>query len=129
MPADPVAQFYAVYHDGSVERLSQILAPSYVGQVNGREIAGVEAAKEFLGAFLRAFPDTRYTLHATLESGACVVTRWTATATHRGLFAGFEPTNRPVAMTGITIFSVRDGLIEALWNNWDLCGLLQQLQG
>jgi predicted ester cyclase len=57
-----------------------------------------------------------------------VITRWTATATHRGSFAGIEPTRRAVTMTGITIFEITDGRIRALWNAWDMFGVVQQLR-
>jgi steroid delta-isomerase-like uncharacterized protein len=128
MPTDIVQQFYAVYHDQQVDRLNDLLAPTYVGEVNGREIVGAEAAKGFIRTFLAAFPDVRYTIHDTISSGERVVTRWTATATHRGSFAGIAPTNKPVTMAGITIFAIRDAQIFALWNTWDMFGLIQQLR-
>lgn len=128
MSIDVVRQFYSVYHDQQLERLNDILAPNYVGQVNGREIVGADAARAFIAAFLAAFPDVHYTLHDTITCGEKVTTRWTATATHRGSFAGIEPTHKAVTMTGITIFEVSDGRIQALWNAWDMFGLVQQLR-
>ncbi len=121
-------RFYDVYHDKNVDLLDTLLAPTYVGQVNGRDIVGAEAAKGFISAFLAAFPDVRYTVHDTIADGDKVVTRWTATATHAGAFAGVEPTGKQVTMLGITIFQIAGEQISALWNTWDIFGLLQQIQ-
>ncbi len=67
-------RFYDVYHDKNVDLLDTLLAPTYIGQVNGRDIVGIEAAKSFISAFLAAFPDVRYTIHDTIADGDKVVT-------------------------------------------------------
>lgn len=121
-------QFYEMYNTADVDMLDKLLAPHYVGQVNGREIVGVEAAKGVIGGFMTAFPDAHYTVHDTIASDDKVVTRWTATATHAGAFAGMEPTHKQVTMQGITIFQIAEDKITALWNMWDVFGLMQQLQ-
>ena len=123
-----VAQFYAVYNNQRLDLLDDLLAPTYVGQVNGREIVGVAGAKTFIQAFLTAFPDVHYTVEDTVASGEKVVARWTATATHMGSFGGVAPTEKRVTMLGITIFQLADDRIAALWSTWDVFGLLQQLQ-
>jgi predicted ester cyclase len=60
--------------------------------------------------------------------GQKVAVRWTARATHAGRFAAIEPTGRQVRMLGMTIFQTTPAQIEALWNIWDVAGLLQQIQ-
>lgn len=128
MSVNVVLQFYDVYHTQHVSLLDQLLAPEYVGQVNGREIKGIESAKQFITAFLNAFPDVQYTVHDTIVGGDKIVTRWTATATHAGDFAGIAPTQKRVQLLGVTIFHIVDDRITALWNTWDVFGLMQQLQ-
>lgn len=128
MPEDLVSQFYSVYNDHRLDLLDDILAPNYVGQVNGRVIAGAEAAKGFISAFLEAFPDAQYIVHDTIASGDKSVARWSATATHAGAFAGIDPTGKQVNMLGITIFEIANGQIQSLWNTWDVFGLVQQLR-
>ena len=123
-----VMQFYAVYNDKNPDLLDVLLASDYVGQVNGREIAGAAAAKRFVAGFLAAFPDVHYTIHDLIASGDKYTVRWSATATHSGAFLGIEPTHRPVSMLGITIFQITDQRIAALWNVWDAAGLLEQIR-
>jgi steroid delta-isomerase-like uncharacterized protein len=121
-------RFYEAYNSKNVDLLDDVLAPGYVGQVNGREIAGAQAAKGFIRALLAAFPDLHYTIHQTIASGDEIVTRWSATGTHLGSFAGVEPTQKRVTMLGITIFQLVDQQISALWSIWDVNGVLQQLR-
>ncbi len=128
MSADVIATFYAVYNDRRVDLLDDLLAPGYVGEVNGPEIAGLDAARTFIQAFLTAFPDVHYTVEDTVASGEKVVARWTATATHLGRFGDVAPTEKRVTMLGITIFALTDAKIAALWSTWDVSGLLQQLK-
>jgi steroid delta-isomerase-like uncharacterized protein len=124
-----VAQsFYTVYNEKQPDLLDEILADSYVGHVNGHDIAGATAAKGFINAFLTAFPDTHYTVEDIFDSEDKVVTRWTCTGTHKGAFFGMEPTDKAVTMIGITIFQIADGKIAQLWNNWDVFGLMNQLK-
>jgi predicted ester cyclase len=40
---------------------------------------------------------------------------------------GLPPTGKKIEMTGIEIFSLRDGKIVELWGEANLMGLLQQL--
>jgi steroid delta-isomerase-like uncharacterized protein len=126
-----VAQsFYTVYNENKPELLDEILTDNYVGHVNGHDIAGATAAKGFINAFLAGFPDAFYKVDDLFPSdnGEQVVARWTCTATHKGAFFGFEPTNKPVTMIGITIFQIVDGKIAQLWNNWDVFGLINQIK-
>lgn len=122
-------KFYEMYNTHNIDMLDELLAAGYVGNVNGREIIGVDAAKATVASFLAAFPDAHYTVEDMIASGDRVVTRWTATATQRGPFAGIAPTNRRVTMRGITIFKIVGTQISALWNTWDMFGLIEQLRG
>jgi len=121
-------RFYEAYNRHDASLLDGVLAPEYVGNVNGRVITGPEAAIGFVSAFLAAFPDLQYVVEDTVVQGDKVVARWTATATQRGAFAGIAPTDKAVTMTGITIFQTAGDQIVALWNTWDVAGLVGQLQ-
>lgn len=124
----PVHRFYEMYNAHDVDLLDGLLAPEYVGEVNGHEIAGREAAKAMIGLFLTAFPDVHYTLVDTVSEDDKVVVRWQATGTHAGTFVGLAPTHKQVTMAGITIFRLSGEQISALWNLWDVQGLLEQLR-
>lgn len=121
-------KFYEMYNTHDVELLDDLLAPEYVGEVNGSKIVGLQAAKSVIGAFLTAFPDVRYDVDDTVAEGNKVVVRWRASATHLGTFGILPPTEKYVLMVGITIFEIEGEQIRALWNLWDVQGLLGQLR-
>jgi predicted ester cyclase len=54
-------------------------------------VSGHTGAKEFMKTYISAFPDLRFDIDQMLASGEFVVTRWTATGTHRGALMGIPP--------------------------------------
>jgi len=70
-----------------------------------------EGGKKFLGGFLNAFPDARFTVDDMIAEGDQVVTKKTFTGTHKDEFFGIPATGRPVTFQFVDIMSVRDGRI------------------
>ena len=56
-----------------------------------------------------------------------VVTRWSASGTHAGDFAGVPATGRLVTVTGIHIHRIRHGRLVEHWEELNLLGVLRQL--
>ena len=74
-----------------------------------------------------AFPDLQYTVEDQIAEGDKVVTRYTASGTHRGELMGIAPTGSRVEITGISITRVEDGKIEEIWETHDALGMMRQL--
>jgi len=87
----------------------------------------IEGTKQFIGMYLKAFPDLHLTTEDMIAEGNKVVARITARGTHQGEFMGIPPTGKQVTMTGIQIVRTADGRITENWINLDALGLLQQL--
>jgi predicted ester cyclase len=77
--------------------------------------------------YITAFPDLRFSVDQLLCSGDYVVTRYTATGTHRGDLMGIAPTNRRAETHGCTIAEIKNGKIVHGWIYWDTGHLLRQL--
>jgi steroid delta-isomerase-like uncharacterized protein len=90
-------------------------------------VADLESLKQFIAAYLTAFPDLQVTVDDLFATEGKVATRWTVRGTHKGEFLGIAPTEKSVAVTGITIYRLADRKIAEYWTNWDSPGLLQQL--
>ncbi len=86
-----------------------------------------EQFKAMAAASTRAFPDLKVTIHAQIAEGKYVVTRWSASGTHRGDFMGNPPTGKAVHLEAIHIHEIRDGRICHLWEQIDLLALSRQL--
>lgn len=76
---------------------------------------------------LRAFPDIHYTIEDLIAEGDRVTVRWTWTGTHRGDFAGIQPTGKSVTNEGVAIFQLRDAKIIRSWTLTDRLGFLQSV--
>ena len=89
--------------------------------------ADKEGGKMYLGAFLGAFPDCRFTIDDMIAEGDQVVTKKTFTGTHTEEFNGIPPTGRRVTLQFADIMRVRDGKIVEHWNVIDQMSFMQQL--
>lgn len=90
-------------------------------------IRGVEGYKQFVRYYLKAFPDTHFTVDDQISEGQTVVTRWTVTSTHTGNLGSIPATGRRMSVTGISWARVESGKFVEGWTNWDTLGMLQQL--
>jgi steroid delta-isomerase-like uncharacterized protein len=78
-------------------------------------------------AFTTGFPDSRISIEACIAEGDTVVTRWTLTGTHQGMFQGIPPTGRAVRFNGIEFNRVLKGRLVEHWSMFDNLALLQQI--
>jgi steroid delta-isomerase-like uncharacterized protein len=86
-----------------------------------------EGGKIYLGAFLNAFPDCRFTVDDMIAEGDQVVTKKTFTGTHEAEFAGIPATGKRVTLQFVDIMRVRDGRIVEHWLSMDQLSFMQQL--
>jgi steroid delta-isomerase-like uncharacterized protein len=77
--------------------------------------------------FRTAFPDGRFTVEDLLADGEKVVSRFTATGTHKNDFMGIPATGKAITVTGIDILQFADGKAVEHWGEIDGLGMMQQL--
>lgn len=107
--------------------LTHLLDPSFVSHVSRGSDVGTAAYTAAVEATYAAFPELVVTVHDQVAEGDKVVTRWSASGTHAGDFAGVPATGRPVTVTGIHIHRVRRGRLVEHWEELNLLGVLRQL--
>ena len=114
-------------HD--LERHTRLLDEKHVFESDTIPAAmvGREAGRQFMAVYLTGFPDLHFEVDQMLADGDFVVTRWTATGTHRGPLMGIPPTNRSAVTHGCTVSQFRDGKDVHDWIYWDTGNLLRQL--
>jgi steroid delta-isomerase-like uncharacterized protein len=86
-----------------------------------------DGLKEFMGVYLRAFPDANITIEDQLADGDRLVTRWTGRGTQTGEFMDMPPSGKKVAVQGVQIDRFAGGKIVEEWTLFDQLGMLQQL--
>lgn len=120
------AYYEAVYNRGELDRIEEFLAPEFESaSPAGRVDRAGQAAS--ITASRAALPDFTLAIDEQVAEGDAVVTRWSATGTQLGAFAGIPPTGRSVTATAVHIHHVRDGRIVDQWEQFDRLGVLGQL--
>ena len=124
-----VREAFDAWNDHDVERQLKLLDEKHVVESDTipQPAIGREAFRQFMQIYLVAFPDLHLALDQILASGDFVVTRWTATGTHRGELMGIPPTGRSTTTHGCTVYEIRNGKQIRFWTYWDTGNLLRQL--
>jgi len=110
-----------------IEVIDEIVAPDFTGHDGAGALMDRYGLREAADMLLDAFPDLIVTVEDQVAEGNRVSTRWWASGTHAGTFAGISPTGRTVTLSGIDIHRVERGRIAELWEELDVASLLAQL--
>lgn len=107
--------------------IDELTAASVVSHSPTGTTHGLAAYKQYLSAYLTAFPDLQFTIEAQLAEGEWSVVHWTARGTHQGPLAGIPPTGNETTTPGVTLSRWTNGKIVEIWSFFDNLGLMQQL--
>ena len=121
--------FEELFTKGELEVADEVFAPDYIAHdpSQPRDLHGPEEFKQYVRMYRSAFPDLELHVEEQIAEGDRVVTRFTATGTHRGELMGIPPTGNRVTVTGITIDRLVDGKSAESWISYDAMGMLRQL--
>jgi predicted ester cyclase len=112
---------------GDFDALREVSTPGLVVHFPGADLS-LDEAEETLRTFYSAFPDFTHTVDDIFGVGDRVVLRATDRGIHSGEFMGIAPTGKRIEIGVLAIFRFQgDGLIDEVWEEADLLGLLRQL--
>jgi len=115
---------------GDVSRLQalvkELIAPEYVVHTPSGDWT-LEQTLQMWNMVFTAFPDMNEKIEDILAEGDRVVTRSTATGTHKGAFQGMPPSGKTFRMSEVVVFRVAGGKLVEEWPLLDQLGMLQQL--
>ena len=95
--------------------------------------APADESAAFWSAWLGGFDEVDYEVKRTIAADEVVVTEWVFTGTHTGSLGPpvfeeqLDPTGRTIQFRGVTIYDVREGLIQRETIYMDLATLLVEL--
>ena len=123
--------FEEVWNGKDIAAIDELMAADYVHHdpQSPQFSGGREGYKQLVEYYLKAFPDSHFTIDQEIQEGNTAVTRWTVRGTHRGDLPTMPATGKTFFVTGITVGRLQDGKFVESWNNWDALGLMQQLGG
>jgi steroid delta-isomerase-like uncharacterized protein len=119
-----------IWNQGNLSVIDELVAPNatfHDPSVPGGKFTGPEGMRQFVQIYRGAFPDVRLKIEDLIAEGDKVVSRWTATGTHKGDLMGIAPTGKQVTVTGCDVALYQNGKVIEGWTSYDMLGMLQQL--
>ncbi len=115
---------------GRLDLVEEIFASDFLDHnpdpVPGRP-AGRDGIKHDVQRIRAAFPDLAISADDIICEGDRVGLHWSARGTQTGDLIGIPATGRQVTMSGMQLFSIRDGRIVERWSVFDGIGVMRQL--
>ena len=121
--------FEEVWNHGRREAIGELVSPDVVLHDGGVDTRGLEGFYPYYDRLRATLSDVHMTIEDTIAEGDRVCVRWSCTARHTGEGFGVPASGTPIAMTGITILRVAGGKLVEGWQNWDMLGMFDQIQG
>ena len=108
--------FDEVINQRNVDVIAEIYSADYVHHgPEGAEIRGLETVRRYATSILAASNDRRAIVEQQVAEGDLVVTRFTSSGHHTGMFQGVEPTGEVWTTEGIVISRIEYGRIAEDW--------------
>lgn len=119
--------FRLVWNEKDESAIDRFIAENAAG--NDPEFGvGRESFRNQWKQWIASFPDLNFEVKEIIAEGDRVVTRWRLTGTHTGpKFQGIPTSNKKVSVDGVSIDTIKNGIILEGFDAWDSLGFRQQL--
>jgi steroid delta-isomerase-like uncharacterized protein len=124
---DVVRRFNTAINEGDADTMREVLDENFVHYDFQSTTHGPEEFIEQFMDFRRSFPDLKVELVEIIGEGEKVVNRVRFTGTHQDDFNNFPASGKPIDITGLAMFHLRDGRIYEHWTEMNGVGLAQQI--
>jgi predicted ester cyclase len=124
-----VARAWAAYDKGDEAGFLACLTDDWKEYEAGEDPIGAQEVLASMSPQREAFPDKTTEILITLAEGDLVAMQSKTTATHTGTYFDVEPTGKQCVTHEISIHRIRDGKIEATYQETSSPGYYQQLTG
>jgi predicted ester cyclase len=121
--------FELVWNQRRREAIAEMLAPQAIAHDGSSEATGPDGFYPFYDRMLATFSEIHVDVHDSIAEGDKICVRWTFTGKHTGDGLGAAPTGTAVHVTGITIMRVSGGRMVEGWQNWDMLGMMERING
>ena len=130
-----VQTFYEAFSQNDAQKIGEILAQNYKVQdltvtfdsTYSRYDAFNKNIIIRMKALQTALPHFTVTTNETIAEGNKVLARVQISGIQRGPFLGIEPTNKPVHIKMLTIFTIEEGKIVFIKEMWNEFSVMKQL--
>jgi steroid delta-isomerase-like uncharacterized protein len=120
--------FDEVWNRGRREAIAEMLTPTCIIHDGEVDSTGAEGFHPFFDRISASFSQMQVVVEDTIAEGDTACIRWSCTAKHTGEGLGVPASGKTIHITGMTILRASGGKIVEAWQNWDMLGMLEQIQ-
>ncbi|MFF0488733.1 ester cyclase [Nocardia sp. NPDC003482] len=128
---DFVTAHYNGLESGDVDLAASPFSADVASEFPSGPLAGIDALRGLIQAFITAFPDLRIERRNVWQDGDTAIAEITFSGTHTGPLATpageVPPTGRAVRFPLVDTFTMRDGKVVEHRGYWDNAAFLTQL--
>ena len=117
------------FRGGDIDAFDEVIAPNFVHHGPAMMPTDLAGFKQMGPAFRAAFPDIELTIEDLFAEGDRVADIVTVRGSHQGDFFGIPATGKRIEMQEIHVARVAGGKIVERWTQFDVAGLMQQVNG
>ncbi len=120
--------FDKAFNQGDLAAIDELVAPDSISHHLSWGIpANRLGFKQWIAMLRTGFPDLQCTIEDEILEGDKIAAHWTMRGTHKGLFLGNSPTNKPILVQGLIYARIDNNQLIENWTMIDQMGVLQQL--
>jgi steroid delta-isomerase-like uncharacterized protein len=121
-------QFFEYFANGETKQIENLWGNGYKFHFPGTpQPLSKKESLQLIEGYIAGFPDINFSIEYQISEGDVVVTRFTGSGTHTGIFQGIPATNKKVKITGFATHKIVNGKIEEEWAEFDTLGMMQQI--
>jgi steroid delta-isomerase-like uncharacterized protein len=120
--------FDKAFNHGDLAAIDELIAPTGISHhLSWGMPANRMGLKQVIAMLRTAFPDLQCMIEDEIIQGDKIAAHWTMRGTHKGLFLGNSPTNKPILVQGLIYARIENDQIMEDWTMFDQMDVLQQL--
>ena len=118
-----------IFHEHNAEKIPELVSDSftYDNPLLSEPIRGANEFAAYLRETEEAFSDFTAPFDTVVADEDVVMAEWTFTGTHDGSLEGIPPTDRRIAVPGMSRFTISDGKLDEHRSYFDTKEWLDQL--
>jgi predicted ester cyclase len=117
--------FEQIWNQGDDSIIDRFIAEDVAGN-NPKHGVGRESFRLHWRKWREVFPDVNFAGEEILTEGNTVVSRWHLTGTHKGEYLGQAVTGNKIAVDGIRLDRIENGMVVSGFDAWDSFGFREQ---
>jgi predicted ester cyclase len=101
-----------ILNTGNMDQIEDFISKDYTEVYKKqRYLIGIEGARRHILGVRKTYPDLHLSVEQQFVDGDWVITSYTMTGTHEGVWMNIKPTGKKIEVTGLNLDKIVDGKI------------------